>query len=243
MKEENKIHPLQGEQKESPNSSEGKEAMAKASFWKRLLAKKWVFPATYMAAAAIILALMWVYQDSANKPITQDDTSLKVSTGDAATAGDDAVPAAAKAETLGWPVSNKDSLELTMEFFDVNASNEDNQAAMVEYGDTFTPHTGVDLSSPDQAPFDVLAAMSGTVTRVDQVPIVGYVIEIEHEDGLSTLYQSLDNVQVSKGDAVKKGDKLATAGRNELEQELGTHLHFEVWKDGKPVNPESVVVQ
>jgi stage II sporulation protein Q len=238
MKEENKIQPLQGEQKESPKSSEGREAAATGTFWKRLLAKKWVFPATYMAAAAIILALMWAYQDSANTPNDQEETGLNVSTAGETTTDGDAVPAAAEAETLGWPVSNKDSLELTMEYFDVNASVEDNQAAMVEYGDTFTPHTGIDLSSPNQEPFEVLAAMSGTVTRVDQLPVAGYVIEIQHDKGLSTVYQSVDNIQVAKGDEVKKGEKLALAGRNELEKELGVHLHFEVWKDGKPVNPQ-----
>ncbi|WP_199616811.1 M23 family metallopeptidase [Paenibacillus alkalitolerans] len=240
MKEDNKITPLQGEQKDSPKSSEGREAAVTGTFWKRLLAKKWVFPATYMAAAAIILALMWVYQDSANSPIPQDETGLEVSTGEKTTDGN-AVPATAEAESLGWPVSNKDSLELTMEYFDVNASSEDNQAAMVEYGDTFTPHTGIDLSSPNQEPFEVLAAMGGTVTRVDQLPIAGYVVEIKHDNGLSTLYQSLDDVQVAKGDEVKKGEKIAMAGRNELEKELGVHLHFEVWKDGKPVNPETVI--
>lgn len=234
MKEENKIHPLQGEQKESPNTSEGRET---ASFWKRLLAKKWVFPATYMAAAAIILTLMWAYQDSANAPMTQDETGLGVETaGD--TTGDDALPVTAGAETLGWPVSNKDSLEVTMEFFDVNASNEDNQAAMVEYGDTFTPHTGIDLTSAGEEAFDVLAAMSGTVTRVEQLPVAGYVVAIQHANELETVYQSLANVQVSKGDEVKKGEKIATAGRSELEKD-SVHLHFEVWKDGKPVNPET----
>lgn len=49
-----------------------------------MLAKKWVFPATYVAAAAIILTLMWVYQDTGTKTVSQDDLGIKVSSDDQA---------------------------------------------------------------------------------------------------------------------------------------------------------------
>jgi stage II sporulation protein Q len=242
MKDENKIHPLQGEQNQTSNPVEGPRASASGSFWKRLLAKKWVFPATYMAAAAIILTLMWAYQDSSTTAVDQSELKLDVTnkvTG--AAPGPDAVAVTAEAETLGWPVQDFASLQVILGFFDVNNTSEDNQAAMVEYGDTFTPHYGVDLASQNNESFDVLAAMSGTVTRVEQVPVVGHLIEITHDNGVSTVYQSLEQVQIAQGDEVKKGDLIAKAGRNELEKDLGIHVHFEVWKDGQPVNPEDYI--
>ncbi len=239
MKEENKIHPLQGEQNQTPDSSEGSRDAASGSFWRRLLAKKWVFPATYIAVAAIILALMWAYQDSTTSPVAEQEVGLDV-TGEVSELEEtDALPVTVETETPGWPVSDRESLEVTLEYFDVNDSNEDNQAAMVEYGDTYTPHLGVDLSNPNNEPFEVLAAMSGTVIRAEQVPVVGNIIEIQHENGLSTVYQSVTDIQVQQGDEIQQGDLIAQAGRSELEKDLGIHLHFEVWENGQPVNPEN----
>ena len=242
MKEENKIQSSQGEQNPTSRPVEGPRASE--SFGRRVLRKKWVFPATYIAAAAIILTLMWAYQDNASTPVDESDINLSV-TGDVSgeTQGPDALPVAAEAETLGWPVQNHESLEVILGFFDVNNTNEDNQAAMVEYGDTFTPHYGIDLASQNNESFDVLAAMSGTVTRVEQVPVVGNLIEITHANGLSTIYSSVESVQVAAGDNVSKGEVIAKSGRNELEKDLGNHVHFEIWENKQPVNPEDYIEQ
>ena len=154
-----------------------------------------------------------------------------------------AVAAAAEAETLRWPVADRGSLEVILGYFDVRNSNEENQAAMVEYGDTFTPHYGVDLAGANNESFDVLAAMSGTVVRAEHVPVIGTVVEIEHKNGLSTVYSSISDVKVAKGDEVRQGDVIARSGRNELEKELGNHVHFEVWENGHPVNPDDYIGQ
>ncbi len=217
---------------------------ASASAWKRTTNKKWVFPAVYMAAAAIILALMWVYQDAGtNAPMTDKDRGLETTSGTAVkspTTGKTAVPAnATKAEQMKWPAAKEANAKITMPFFDSNASNDVKQAAIVEYGDSFTPHMGIDLSRDDGQPFDVLAALSGKVTRFEQVPLIGNVVEIEHEGGLKTVYQSLADVKVKKGDQVKQGELIAKAGRNELDKNEGIHVHFEVLLDNQPVNPET----
>jgi stage II sporulation protein Q len=238
MKDENKIHPSHGEQNQNSHPVEGPRASASGSFWKRLLAKKWVFPATYMAAAAIILTLMWAYQDNTSTPVAEEEINLDVGKVTGETQGPEAVAATTEPETLEWPVADQASLQVILGFFDVNNTSEDNQAAMVEYGDTFTPHYGIDLASANNEAFDVLAAMSGTVTRVEQVPIVGHLIEITHENGMSTVYSSVEQVQVAQGDNVKQGDRIAMSGRNELEKDLGNHVHFELWNNGQPVNPE-----
>jgi stage II sporulation protein Q len=227
---------------EAPKSNEG--ARSRTAFsWKRLLSKKWVFPATYMAAAAIILTLMWVYQDAGRSAIkdelavgldaaktTVTDTVMKP----------DALAVNAVIETMQRPFEETNELEVTLPFFDSKASSEVRQAAMVEYGDTFTPHMGMDFAKPDNQSFDVLAAMSGKVTVVEKNPIVGNLIEITHSNGLVTVYQSLAEMKVAKDSEVKKGDIIAKAGRNELEKDQGIHLHFEVRQGdgGSSINPE-----
>ncbi|NHN33839.1 M23 family metallopeptidase [Paenibacillus agricola] len=230
-------------QQEAPKSNEG--ARGKQSFsWKRLLSKKWVFPATYMAAAAIILTLMWVYQDAGRSAI-KDELAVGLEAAETTVTETvtkpDALAVNAVIETMQRPYKETGELEVTLPFFDSKASNEVRQAAMVEYGDTFTPHMGMDFSKPDNQTFEVLAAMGGKVTAVEKNPVVGNLIEITHSNGLITVYQSLAEMNVAKDAEVKKGDVIAKAGRNELEKDQGVHLHFEVrqGEDGTSINPDS----
>ncbi|TXK75086.1 M23 family metallopeptidase [Paenibacillus sp. N3.4] len=233
------------QKEEAPKTVQGAQGVPSA--WKRLLAKKWVFPATYMAAAAIILTLMWVYQDIGTKTVSQGDLGIKV-TNDKGTSGgtktpDGAVAVSAQAETMQWPVKDKSLVSISIPFYDTNATNEVKQAAMIQYIDQLTPHTGIDLKAKDEAAFDVLAVMSGKVTAVEQNPVVGNLVEITHSNGLVSVYQSLSDIKVAKGAEVKKGDLLAKAGRNEFEKEDGVHLHFEVRQviDSAVVNPETLL--
>ncbi|KRE41733.1 M23 family metallopeptidase [Paenibacillus sp. Soil724D2] len=233
------------QKEEAPKTAQG--AQSTTSTWKRLLAKKWVFPATYMAAAAIILTLMWVYQDAGTKTVSQEDLGIKVSSSDKATdntkAPDGAVAVNAQTETIQWPVKDRTLVEVSIPFYDTNATNEMKQAAMIQYNDQLTPHTAIDLKAKDGAAFEVLAALSGKVTAVEQNPVVGNLVEITHSNGLISVYQSLSEVKVAKGAEVKKGDIIAKAGRNEFEKEDGVHLHFEVRQvsDNAAVNPETLL--
>ncbi len=222
-------------------SASQRVSQTQQSGWKRWMGKKWVFPATYMAAAAIILALMWVIQDAGKNDVQDQQSVVQLEQNELTdNALPDALPVGAVVEQLQWPV-NRAEVKVNRPFYDASASNEDKQAAIVVQGNKFMPNMGVSLAREDDKPFDVLAALSGTVTRSESIPSVGNLVEIEHDDGLVTIYYSLADVAVVKGDEVKAGDIIAKAGRNEMEKELGVHLHFEVHKSGEPVNPESLI--
>lgn len=226
------------ETKGTRESQEAVPAEATTFSWRRLFSKKWVFPAVYMAAAALILTLVWVYQGSGGK--VEDASGKQSVTETVMNPGQEAVPVAAPVETMQWPVKERGEVEQIMSFYEEKAADNIKQAALVEYGDTFTPHLGMDLARQDDKDFDVLAALSGKVSLVEKNPLVGYQVEITHPNGLVTVYQSLGSVNVQKGADVKKGDVIAKAGRNELEKDHGTHLHFEVRQgaSGASVNPE-----
>jgi stage II sporulation protein Q len=238
MNETNKKNPVK---EESPQITEG--AAAGSSFsWRRLMAKKWAFPAMYMAAAAIILTFMWVYQDAGKRVLTEDQLGLGQNSETAQTAGKpETAPAGEAQETMQWPVADHSAMEKVLPYFDSKSSSETRQAAMLEYGDTFTPHVGIDLAQQDDQPFDVLAALGGKVTNVEKNPLVGNLVEITHPNGLVTVYQSLSEVKVAKDAEVKKGEVIAKAGRSELEKDQGTHLHFEVrqGQEGPSLNPDT----
>ncbi|RED33751.1 MULTISPECIES: M23 family metallopeptidase [unclassified Paenibacillus] len=248
MNEQNKSSQNHGE---APKKVQG-EPVNQPSSWKKLLSKRWVYPAAYVAAAAIILTLVWVYQDTSQKNLTQDPakvTEQSTTASDAAAgkdtatdAKDNAVEVTANAEGMVWPVANAKDVKVVKPFYDENGTEENHQAAMVQYDDTFTPNVGVDLARADDQAFDVKAALGGKVTRVDlNPPLTGTVIEITHDNNLKTVYQSLSDAKVKLGDTVKQGDTIGTAGRSEIEKELGNHVHFEVYDNGTPVNPETVL--
>lgn len=234
---------------ESPKKGLG-EPIAPVSAWKRLLSKRWVYPAAYVAAAAIILTLVWVYQDAAQKPMESTPASVTDSLnlpGNSDALGQEdgkdgaAVETLASYEDLAWPVAKVADVAIVKPFYEKDGSVEDHQAALVQYKDTFTPNTGIDLARGDDKSFEVTAALSGKVTRIEEHPLLGYVVEITHANNLKTVYESLSDVKVKQNAEVKQGDSIATSGHNEQEKELGNHVHFAVYENNELINPASVL--
>ncbi|TXK88216.1 M23 family metallopeptidase, partial [Parageobacillus sp. SY1] len=126
---------------------------------------------------------------------------------------------------------------------DYHASKEEQEAALVFYDNTYHPNRGIDIVRKDGKAFDVTASLSGTVTKAEKDPILGHVVEIEHENGIVTVYQSLADVKVKAGDTVKQGQVIGKAGQSQFNQEAGIHAHFEIRKDNKPVNPIDYIDQ
>lgn len=228
----------------TPKTIIGAEAV-QTSQWKKWLAKRWAFPAMYMAAAAIILALMWVIQDSGKTSLDANGLAIDTEAQNEMVVGEgenpNALPVNTQTETMQWPVQDRDQVEVIMPFFEADASNDEKQAAIIEQDDTLIPSMGIALSRQDNQTFDVVAAMSGKVTRTENALLVGNLVELTHDNGLVTVYYSLTGTSVTKGEEVNQGDVIAKAGRNELEKNLGVHVHFEVISDGEPVNPETFI--
>ena len=210
------------------------EENKRSSRVKRFFKKRWVFPAIYIASAAIILtAVLWFQTsnsatdkynykstDIANKKYNQP--SLEVNN---------------TLENFKMPVANAASAVIKMKFYDFNGKTADQESALVFYNNTYEPNQGIDLTMKDDKTFDVVASLSGTVTRVEEDPVLGNVIELKHDNGIVTQYQSVTDVKVKAGDKVKQGDVLAKAGESLFNAKAGTHVHFEIRKDGTAVNP------
>ncbi|MBW5445911.1 peptidoglycan DD-metalloendopeptidase family protein [Cohnella sp. CFH 77786] len=228
---------------ESPKSVAG-SVPAKPSGWKKLLSKRWVFPAAYMAAAAIIVTILWLNAGGQGKDADQSvpgQASVETGAGAEETASPDAAQAAANGETLRWPVDKFESFKTVMAFYDASAPEEERQAALIERDNQFTPHTAVDLARIDAKDFNVLAALSGEVTVAEQTPVNGYEVRIKHGNGLETVYQSLKDIKVQVGQQVEQGDVIGSAGQSPLETAEGIHVHFEVLSNGTSVNPASMI--
>ena len=96
-----------------------------------------------------------------------------------------------------------------------------------------TNHRGIDIGVPTGT--DVYASASGVVTTVAYNSARGKYIIVDHGKGMETLYQHCDNIIASKGETVKQGQVIAESGNTGIG--TGAHLHFEVHKNGTPVDP------
>ena len=94
-------------------------------------------------------------------------------------------------------------------------------------------HTGVDIiASPGTA---VMAAAGGVVATVAYVSEYGNIVEVDHDNGLTSRYAHLSKSLVRVGDVVMKGQVIARVGATG--RTTGPHLHFEVREKGIPLNP------
>ncbi len=96
-----------------------------------------------------------------------------------------------------------------------------------------TRHAGVDLAGDEGA--EIRAAAGGVVRRSGQLGGYGNAVEIDHGNGLTTLYAHASDVLVRDGDRVTPGQPIARVGHSG--RATGPHLHFEVRLGGKPVDP------
>jgi murein DD-endopeptidase MepM/ murein hydrolase activator NlpD len=94
-------------------------------------------------------------------------------------------------------------------------------------------HTGVDLIAPSGTP--IVAAAGGVVSTVAFVHEYGNIVEIDHDNGLTSRYAHLSKSLVKVGDVVLKGQPVAQVGATG--RTTGPHLHFEVREKGIPLNP------
>ena len=99
-------------------------------------------------------------------------------------------------------------------------------------------HYGIDLAAKSNSP--VRAAAGGIVFLNGYSRDDGYVVMIQHPNGYSSWYKHNSRNLVVTGQEVYKGEEIAIIG-NTGENSSGPHLHFELWKDDKPLNPEDLI--
>ncbi|WP_317930914.1 M23 family metallopeptidase [Halioxenophilus sp. WMMB6] len=98
-------------------------------------------------------------------------------------------------------------------------------------------HSGMDFAG--QLNSDVVAVASGVVTWSGDRYGYGQMVEINHGSGFSTRYAHNSENLVAVGDVVKKGQIVALMGSSG--RSTGPHVHFEVYKNGRPVDPSSYI--
>lgn len=102
----------------------------------------------------------------------------------------------------------------------------------------YLAHPGMDLTAPQGTPIYPVAA--GRVGWTQSYPWgFGKHLLVEHDKGLASLYAHLSQIEVKEGQEVTKATRLGQVGTTGWS--TGSHLHFEIYQDGVPINPLEVL--
>lgn len=127
------------------------------------------------------------------------------------------------------------------------SSGDANQMTFIEPTDgiitqDFNPligHMGVDYGVKTGSP--VYASSGGQVIFADYTTDNGWVMMIQHDGGFITIYQHCSSLLKKVRDYVSQGELVALSG-NSGKNSTGPHLHFEIWQNGKPIDPKTVLI-
>lgn len=147
---------------------------------------------------------------------------------------------------ISYPVINEtnkiinpysdESVKIGKRYYDYKAEEQIQEDSLTVHDNIYYQNTGIDFTSEEE--FDVLSISNGTVVNVKEDQSTGKTVEIKHDNGLISIYQSLSDVRVKKDDIVSQAQIIGRSGTNELDKELGNHLHLEIYENGISVNPE-----
>ncbi|MHA6259005.1 peptidoglycan DD-metalloendopeptidase family protein [Sporosarcina sp. CAU 1771] len=202
--------------------------------------KSWFWPVIYSSIAIVFVGMIWGY----NALIKEDAPGLA---GDTVNGKPDTgnliVETAAPKEVIKFPFAEAllDDVAIIQDYYDAEADEADRENALLVFNQSYEMNTGVSVSIEGK-PFEIVAAMSGTVEEIISDPFKGNEIILTHADGLQTVYGSVTGVLVQQGDEIIQGQALGTATENEWNPAAGVHLHFQVLADGVAVNPNLYLV-
>lgn len=112
------------------------------------------------------------------------------------------------------------------------------KGAITQHYDDQERHFAIDIAVDKDTP--VKAVADGTIIFKGFTAGTGYVIVIEHNQGFISIYKHNASIFKEQGDLVKSGEVIASAGSTGAFS-TASHLHFELWSDGYPVNPKNYI--
>lgn len=204
---------------------------------KRRRLRKYVIPTIcLMLVCTILFSSYKMYQIlTAGVPII--DPSPKDTTSEVNNSQNDTniTPTVSVSKTIIRPYTSTD-VSATIPYYNIDGTNDEQAAALIYYEGIYMQNTGVLYTSNNT--FDVVSILDGTVKNIKEDSLMGNIVEIEHTNNLTTVYQSLGEVKVKVGDKLKQGDIIATSGQNKIATDTSNALHFEVFYKGEVFNPE-----
>jgi len=129
-----------------------------------------------------------------------------------------------------------ESVVIVKNYYDMNADAKIQENSLFLYANTYMQNTGILYANDAQ--FDVVCVMDGTVEDVAVDEVMGNIVTVKHKNNLTTTYQSLKEVHVLVGSVIKQGDIIGISGPNKIKTDSENMLLFEVCHNGVTINPE-----
>ena len=145
----------------------------------------------------------------------------------------DALPTIKEDSVIIKPYQNEE-VKIYKKFYD---GSENKENAIIYYNGTYMQNSGIIYSYDSE--FNVVSVLDGEVIEVKKEELLGYVVEIRHDNNLISTYQGLKSVNVKKGETVTQDTLIGKSGEITLDVNLKNALLFELIKEGKYVNPEN----
>ncbi len=196
--------------------------------------RKFVIPTIYTIALAALFISILIIGKTYNSFTNEDINSHVVN----AIVDDDSKAVMNETENKMIKPFVNDNVTISKNFYDKDATEEEQQNSLIYYENTYMQNSGVLYTSENA--YDIVATLDGKISDIKTDDILGNVIEIDHDNEIKTVYQSVDNIKVKVGDEVKQGDVIATSGANKLNNTNKNSLLFEVYQKGQLVNPEKM---
>ena len=195
-----------------------------------------VMPIVYGSCIIVFLVSMYFVQSFANNMMFSNDEDLEYVDGEITeNNSNNDIPVVGTSVSIVRPYLDS-SVSIGKTFYDYEGTNEEQEKSIIYYEDTYMQNSGVDYVSSNV--FDVVSILDGTVISVHENDILGTTIEIRHSNNLISVYLSLSDVMVEENMLIVQGQMIAKSGTSNINKDLGNHLHFELYYNGKIVNPE-----
>lgn len=128
------------------------------------------------------------------------------------------------------------NVKILKNYYDYTAAKEQQENSILYYESTYMQNSAIAYGGVDS--FDVVSILDGKVVSIKEDELLGNIVEIEHDNKVISVYQSISEVIVKENQAVKQGEVIAKSGESNLNKSLNSHLLFELIIDSKIVNPE-----
>ena len=193
--------------------------------------KKSVIYGGYVLAFLFVVGIIYLVEQSLPKPkLESDDTNYVTDT-----IIDNPVPVVAESTKIIRPYTDED-IKILKQYYNYKGDEVTQQNAIIVYNNTYMQSSGVCYGKENT--FNVVAIADGTVTDIKDDNMLGKIVEVRHTNNLISLYQSLSEISVEKGQNIKSGEIIGLSGTSNLNKNLSNHLYFELIVNGITVNPE-----
>lgn len=197
--------------------------------------KPFVFPTLYISLIFTLVLGLYFTTRTINKEV---DNSLEDVTYVSNVILNDVVPVASVDSVFSNPYSTE-NVKIARYYYNLEDDADKQKESIVFYNNTYMPNTGIDYTNEET--FDVLAIMDGSVIEIKEDEMLGKIVEIRHDNNIISSYAGLSEISVQKGEQVTTGTKIGISGTSKINENLGNHLHLEIYKDGINIDPLKVI--